>query len=83
MTAATRLFHADDPNDNEVGGSGGMRRRTFLKVAGSAGAGLLTFPAVVGAQAPWPNRPVKVIVPFGAGGGTDNLARFWAEKLSR
>ena len=60
-----------------------MRRRTFLKVAGSAGAGLLTFPAVVGAQAPWPNRPVKVIVPFGAGGGTDNLARFWAEKLSR
>ena len=59
-----------------------MRRRTFLKLAGSAGAGLSTFPAVVGAQAPWPNKPVKVIVPFGAGGGTDNLARFWAEKLS-
>ena len=58
-----------------------MRRRTFLKLAGSAGAGLSTFPAVVGAQAPWPNKPVKIIVPFGAGGGTDNLARFWAEKL--
>ena len=58
-----------------------MRRRTFLRLAGSAGAGLLTFPAVVRAQAPWPSKPVKVIVPFGAGGGTDNLARYWAEKL--
>ena len=60
-----------------------MRRRTFLKLAGSAGAGLSGFPAVVKAQAPWPNKPVKLIVPFGAGGGTDNLARFWAEKLGQ
>jgi tripartite-type tricarboxylate transporter receptor subunit TctC len=60
-----------------------MRRRTFLKLAGSAGAGLSTFPAVVGAQGAWPNKPVKVIVPFGAGGGTDNVARFWAEKLGQ
>ena len=58
-----------------------MRRRTFLRLAGSAGAGLAAFPAIVGAQAPWPSRPVKIIVPFGAGGGTDNIARFWAEKL--
>src|SRR5262245_16820471 len=70
-------------NDNEVGGNGGMRRRTFLRLAGSAGAGLLTLPAVVRAQAPWPNRPVKMIVPFGAGGGTDNLARYWAERLTQ
>jgi tripartite-type tricarboxylate transporter receptor subunit TctC len=26
---------------------------------------------------------VKIIVPFGAGGGTDNLARFWAERLGQ
>jgi tripartite-type tricarboxylate transporter receptor subunit TctC len=60
-----------------------MRRRTFLKLAGSAGAGLATFPAVGGAQGSWPNKPVKIIVPFGAGGGTDALARFWAERLGQ
>ncbi len=60
-----------------------MRRRTFLKLAAGAGSGLVAFPAVVGAQAAWPSKPVKIIVPFGAGGGTDNLARFWAEKLSQ
>ncbi len=60
-----------------------MRRRTFLKLAGSAGAGLSSFPAVVRAQAPWPNKPVRIIVPFAAGGGTDSLARFWAEKLGQ
>lgn len=60
-----------------------MQRRTFLKLVGGAGAGLSLSPAVVSAQAPWPSRPVKLIVPFGAGGGTDNLARYWAEKLSK
>ncbi len=60
-----------------------MRRRTFLRLAGSAGAGLSAFPAVVRAQAPWPNKPVRIIVPFAAGGGTDSLARYWAERLGQ
>ena len=38
-----------------------MRRRTFLKLVGGAGAGLSTFPAIVGAQAPWPSKPVKIV----------------------
>ena len=60
-----------------------MHRRTFLKLAGSAGTGVATFPAIVGAQSSWPNKPVKIIVPFGAGGGTDSLARYWSERLGQ
>lgn len=31
----------------------------------------------------WPNREVKTIVPFAAGGGTDLVTRIFAEKLSQ
>ena len=31
----------------------------------------------------YPNRPVKIVVPFGAGGGTDALARFLARGLEQ
>ncbi len=60
-----------------------MRRRTFLGLAGGASAGLVSFPAVIRAQTSWPNKPVKIVVPFAAGGGTDSLARYWAEKLGQ
>src|SRR5689334_137913 len=66
---------------NKAGRVTNMRRRAFLKLVGGAGTGLSLSPSIVGAQVPWPSRPVKIIVPFGAGGGTDHLARYWAEKL--
>jgi tripartite-type tricarboxylate transporter receptor subunit TctC len=31
----------------------------------------------------WPDRPVKVIVPYAAGGATDAIARPWSEELSK
>lgn len=52
-------------------------RRTIL----AAGAGLLAAPAVQ-AQGAWPNRPVRVIVPWPPGGSTDVLVRLYAERLS-
>lgn len=52
-------------------------RRTIL----GGLAATLAAPAI--AQAPWPNRPVKLIVPYAPGGATDTLARPWADKLSQ
>src|SRR5262249_56936608 len=43
------------------------------------------LPALAGAQAPvqsWPQRSIKMIVPFPAGGGTDFIARLAAKHLS-
>src|SRR6267154_1433563 len=34
------------------------------------------------AAEPWPQRPVRVIVPIGAGSGSDVAARLFAEKLA-
>lgn len=43
---------------------------------------LLSFPSRLFAQAAWPQRPVKLIVPLAAGGGVDLMARIMAERLS-
>jgi tripartite-type tricarboxylate transporter receptor subunit TctC len=38
--------------------------------------------ATTAAAQPWPNKSVKVIVPYAPGGSTDNAARAFADKLS-
>ena len=43
--------------------------------------GLLAASLSAIAQQPYPNRPVKIIVPFAASGPADNYARFMAQRL--
>lgn len=46
-----------------------INRRSLLA------APLLALPAVAQAQTPWPQRPVRLVVPYAAGGPSDIIAR--------
>lgn len=45
-------------------------------------AAFSTIASVAAVAADWPSRPVKIIVPFGAGGQSDIVARLIAQSLS-
>ena len=58
-----------------------MKRRNLLALtAGTAGA--LAAPAVVRAQAKYPDRTVRLVVPFAPAGPTDIIGRMVAEKMT-
>ncbi len=59
-------------------GSALLPRRGFL--AGALAVPAL-WPAATRAQAAWPDRPVRLVVPFGAGGAIDTLSRTFAQRF--
>lgn len=58
-----------------------ISRRNFVK--GAAAAGVIALPGVSISQGAWPTKPVRVINPFPAGGGTDVFLRPVAARLSQ
>src|SRR3954470_19773892 len=74
------------PSRSAAGGRRMMRAIKFLALAVVVFAGCLL--AVLPARAQdkaldWPNRPVRMVVPFGAGGSADRLGRIAADHLSK
>jgi len=66
---------------------GSVLRRLFLRrlaFAASAAVALAAFAQAAPAAADhWPSRPVRIIIPLGAGGGGDVFTRLMAEQLQK
>jgi tripartite-type tricarboxylate transporter receptor subunit TctC len=54
----------------------------FPVLLAAAAATLLSVPASVQAQAAWPAKPIRLIVPFGAGGASDFVARVIGPRMA-
>ena len=55
-----------------------MNRRSLLAVTAVG----LAAPAALRAQRAWPERPVRLVIPFPPGGSTDTIARLFQAKLA-
>jgi tripartite-type tricarboxylate transporter receptor subunit TctC len=58
-----------------------MDRRELLLLAAAAAAAEVVSPAAALAEAQYPDRPIRMVVPFAAGGVVDAIGRLWAERM--
>ena len=58
-----------------------MKRRDFLALSAAALSAPALAPNRASAQVKYPDRPVRLIVPFPPGGAYDTIARPWAERI--
>ena len=55
-------------------------RRTMVVASAAISLGLL--PLAASAQTAYPNKPIKFVVPYSAGGLPDTVARIFAQRLT-
>jgi tripartite-type tricarboxylate transporter receptor subunit TctC len=55
-----------------------MKRRAFITLLGGA---VMILPATAAAAESFPTRPIRLVVPYPAGGGTDIVGRILGQKL--
>jgi len=60
-----------------------LHRRRFISQAAAVAGAFGAFPSLLRAQDAWPQRPIRVISPYGAGGSNDISARILCEALSK
>src|SRR4051795_9946357 len=58
-----------------------MTRRGFLVSTAASAFALLTHKQAAFGQSRYPDRPIRLIVPFPPGGAFDTVGRPWAEKM--
>ena len=55
-----------------------LQRRSLIALTAAG----LAAPSILRAQGNWPDRPIRIIVPWPPGGSTDTVARLFQQRLS-
>lgn len=59
-----------------------LHRRSLIALSAASAVGSLAAPGILRAQGTWPDRPIRLIVPWPPGGSTDTIARIFQPKLA-